>query len=338
MKYLKWPLIILVVLVLIYAGLCALGPKNFETVRTTTMNAPKALVYNIVNDYKTWDSWSDWKSRDSSMVSTLGAKTVGVGASSSWTGKDGKGEMKMLESIKGERIKNQLNFEGFDGNSYGVWGFEEADGKTKVSWGMENDEDLPFYMRGMMLVVGAVSGMEESFDNGLANIKKMAEDRAVNKMYSGYKINEITHPEKYFIMSRSEVEKDKIQQFYATNLGSIFGKVQGAGLEMDGMPCGLFFKMDGASSKTDMAAAIPVKNPMEIPGLSTYTIEERKAITVDFYGDYHDTQKAHNAIYSYLRDYELLYDYPVIEEYVTDPTIEKDASKWLTKITYFPAQ
>lgn len=340
MKYLKWPLIILVVLALLYGGLCAIGPKNFNTVRSTTMNAPPTLIYNIVNDYETWSTWSDWEARDPSMVSTLGDKTVGVGASSSWTGKDGKGEMKMLESVKGERIKNQLNFEGFDGNSYGVWAFkDEGEGKTKVSWAMESDKDLPFIMRGMMFVVGAVSGMEKSFDNGLANIKVIAEERALNKSYGGYKIVDTATPEKHYVMSRSEVNTNMIKQFYTNNLGALFSKVQGGGLESDGgMPSCLFFKMDDRGGKADMAVAIPVTNPMSIPGLSTLTIPERRALTIDFYGDNTDTSKAHDAMKQYLKDQDLLYDSPVVEEYVTDPSTEKDVSKWLTKITYYPVE
>lgn len=339
MKYLKWPLIILVVLALIYGGLCAIGPKNFNTVRSTSIEAPPTMIYNIVNDYKTWPTWSDWSKQDTTMVTTLGKKTVGVGASSSWTGKDGEGRMKMLESVKGERIKNQLNFEGFDGNAYGIWSFEgEENGKTKVSWEMKNDSDLPFLMRGMMFVVGAVSGMEKSFDAGLANIKGIVEDRAKNKVYGGYKINDIMAPEKHYVISRSEVDISKIQQFYATNLGALFTKVQGAGLEMDGMPSGLFFKFKDAEGLADMAAAIPVTNPMSIPGLSTLTIPERRALTIDYFGDYNQTTKAHDAMEQFLNDQGLLYDSPIIEEYVTDPTTEKNAAKWLTKITYYPVQ
>lgn len=338
MKYLKWPLIILVGLALIYAALCALGPANFNTVRSLEIDAPKNMIYNVVNDYKLWQKWSPWVEQDSTMVSKLGDQTIGVGASSSWTGKDGEGKMVMLESVKGERIKNQLNFEGFDGNAYGIWDFKDEKGKTKVSWTMDNDTDLPFLMRGMMLVVGAKGGMEKSFEKGLQNIKEIVEQQHKHRRYDGYTINEAMHPEKHYVMSRSEVETDKMQQFYATNLGAIFGKVQGAGLEMDGMPSGLFFKLVPNAQKTDMAAAIPVKEAIQIPGLTTYTIKDRKAIVVDYYGDYNDTQKAHDAIKAYLNDYNLLYDAPVIEEYVTDPTEEKDPSKWLTKITYYPAE
>ena len=37
----------------------------------------------------------------------------------------------------------------------------------------------------------------------------------------------------------------------------------------------------------------------------------------------------------YLQQKKMTSSLPVIEEYVTDPTVEKDTAKWLTKIIYF---
>ena len=40
----------------------------------------------------------------------------------------------------------------------------------------------------------------------------------------------------------------------------------------------------------------------------------------------------------YMKDFGLLNNPPIIEEYVTDPSTEKDPAKWLTKIIYYIAQ
>jgi len=56
---------------------------------------------------------------------------------------------------------------------------------------------------------------------------------------------------------------------------------------------------------------------------------------LDFYGDYNHTSDGHDAIKEYMTDRGYLQDPPIIEEYVTDPTIEADPSKWLTKLTYY---
>jgi effector-binding domain-containing protein len=133
------------------------------------------------------------------------------------------------------------------------------------------------------------------------------------------------------------VDLGNIQSFYARNLPSIASKVALGGQEMDGMPCGLYYSWDMVNNKTDMAAAIPVKKPMTIKGFSTVDLPEQKGIQINHYGDYSNISRAHDAIAAYLKDQGLFNEYPVVEEYVTDPGVEEDPSKWLTKITYYLA-
>lgn len=342
MSILKYILIPIALIAGIYCLLCVFGPKRFDTTRSIEMNAPKNMAFNMVNNMKTWESWSPWFAKDPEIKLGYGDKTIGIGATSTWSSEVkevGSGKQTIIESVAGELIKTNLEFEGWDDASTGVWNFEDAgNGKSKVSWGMESSKDMPFLLRGMMLVSGMKKSMENDFDSGLASIKKIAEDRAVHKMYDGYKINEVALQDKHFVMNRSEVDIDNIQQYYATNLGALFGKVNNVGVEMDGMPSGLFFKFDEPNNRADMAAAIPVKDAVDIRGVSSLTVPAKRALQIDYYGDYKQTTKAHDAVDKYLADYGLLYDAPIIEEYVTDPSTEPDSKKWLTKITYYLAE
>ena len=104
---------------------------------------------------------------------------------------------------------------------------------------------------------------------------------------------------------------------------------------MDGMPCGLFFRMDERDGMIDMAAAIPIKQAVSLAGASSYSVETRTGLQIDYKGDYHGVSQAHRAMDAYMKDRGYLQDDPVIEEYVTDPGTEPDPSKWLTRVTYF---
>ena len=132
-----------------------------------------------------------------------------------------------------------------------------------------------------------------------------------------------------------KTSQSTMQQFYVQNLGILFKDAQEADLEMDGMPSGLFYSALKGGDVIDMAAAIPVAEEVNIANASTEYIAPRKAIIVDYYGDYNNSIEAHNAIRAYFDDHNYVVDKPVIEEYVTDPTTEKDPNKWLTKITYY---
>jgi len=293
------------------------------------------MSYNIVNDITTWEKWGSWQKRDPDMIITYPSKLVGVGAKSEWLSEtEGNGKQEIIESEPNEKIKTQLNFEGWNEPSYGLFSFEEEGNKSKVRWAMQGS-DLPFLMRGMMMVMGMKGQIKDNYDESLASLKTMVEKRANDRIYNGYQVNDINVPEKNYISTRQEVSKDRIQQFYASNLGALFGKVQEAKVEMDGMPCGLFYNFGDINGKIDMAAAIPIKKSLIIPNTSSINLPSNRALQVDYYGDYHNTEKAHKSIEAYMRDKGLFNNYPIIEEYVTDPTEIKEPEKWLTKITYY---
>ncbi len=335
-KVLKYLLLPLLLVVGIYCLLCVIGPKNLSLERDIEIDAPKNMAFNIVNDISTWEKWGSWQKRDPDMIITYPGKLVGVGAKSEWLSEtEGNGKQEIIESVSNEKIRTQLTFEGWDTPSYGQLLFVEKGNKSKVSWAMEG-EDLPFLMRGMMMVMGMKKQIKENYDESLVYLKEMVEKRANEGTYNGYTINDIRMPEKHYIYTRQEVNEDRIQQFYATNLGALFSKVQEAKVDMDdGMPCGLFYNFNDKNGTIDMAAAIPVKESLIIPNASSLSLPAKRALQVDYFGDYHNTERAHEAIEAFMKDKGLFNDFPIIEEYVTDPTQVKDPEKWLTKVTYY---
>lgn len=331
--FLKYLIILLVLLAIIAIALMFFSPSKMEFERSKTIDAPPAMIYNMVNDLKNWEAWSPWKEMEPDAENTYTTKTEGVGAKWSWDGeKLGTGSQYILENEAHKRIKLGLKFGGWDGESISNWSFVPEGDKTKVVWDFKGGE-TPFVMRPFNLFMKG--GLEDTYDKGLANIAKIAEDRSQNKTYNGYKINEVYVGKKNYVMNRQVVKIENIQQFYTQNLGAIFMKAQGEELEMDGMPSGLFYAWNESNGTTDMAAAIPLKEPTNIPGFISQTLPDGKAVQVDYYGDLTKTAQAHEAIDAFMKDHGLLVNYPVVEEYVTDPTTEKDQSKWLTKITYY---
>lgn len=329
---LKYLIIILLVLAVLAIGLMALSPKQLVFEKNETINAPSHLVYNIVNDLKKWESWSPISEIDPNAEYSYTAKTKGVGAKWSWKGNNelGEGSQTITAAVPNESIRTAID--GWNGEAHSNWQFVKEGEKTKVSWGFEGAE-TSFIFRPFNYLMK--KSLEKSYVKGLESIKTMAEQRSQEKTYGGYKINEVYIGEKHYIMNRQEVAMDKIQQFYTQNLGALFMKAQGQELDMDGMPSGLFFSWDESKGTTDMAAAIPLKEAMTVPGAISQSLSDGKAVQVDYYGDYDKAESAHYAIEDYMQDNGLLINYPIVQEYVTDPTVEKDPSKWLTKITYY---
>lgn len=332
-KIAKILIIILLVLAVIYAILIAVSPVQMKLEESEEINAPSTMIYNVVNNLKSWEDWSPWAEMDPTAVNSYSDKTTGVGAIWNWDGeKLGKGSQKIIENVIGEKIKTDLEFAGAGTPNYSTWTFDQQGDKTKVTWDFEGAE-TPLFFRPFNLFMKG--GLKKSYRTGLKSLKKMVEERAAEKIYRGFKVNEVDMPEKNYILNRSVVNMENIQQFYAQNLGALFGKLQGSNIEMDGMPSGLFFKWDESAGTADMAASIPVKEAIAVKGANTLNIPEGRALQIDYYGDYSKTAEAHYAIDDYMKDFNLTNNSPIVEEYVTDPGEEKDPSKWLTKITYY---
>ncbi len=335
MKYLKYPLLILLGIIVTYLILCFLGPKDLDTTRSAEILAPASISFNLANSLKKSEKWNEWTLNDTTIVTEFNNIESGVGASSSWTSKNsGDGTQTITESVKNEKITTELNFKGWDGPNIAEFLFRESDGKTNVTWSFDA-VPLPFLFRGFGLITGMKKMMESNYEKGLANLKKISEERA-SGLYNGYQLNEELLEEKHFVMYRQEVNEANMQQFYATNLGNLFAKVQEAEVGMNGMPCGLFFRWaEEGESTIDMAASIPLSEPLSIEGASSYSIPSRNAVILDYYGDYQNRSKGHDAIEEYMKDRGLLQDPPLIEEYVTDPGAEPDPGKWLTRMTQY---
>lgn len=337
MKFLKYLLGLLVLLILIWVALNFIAPKDVEVSRSQEIKANKSIVFNLINDLENWKQWSPWLAQDTSMTMVMGDKTIGVGGNYKWISPNmGNGSMEIIASEESSSMKTKLLFEGWDTPSYGTWALEENAGKTKITWGMTGEGDIPWYQRGFMMLMGFKGTLESSFESGLKNIKEIAEQRAQGK-YGSYQVKSTSVPEKHFVMTRAEINEKDITQFYARSLPSLYSSVTKSGTETNGMPCGLFFKTDEKNGKVDLGAAIPVNKPAIVKDAISFSTPSKKAVVVDYYGDYEKTNMAHTAIKSYLKDNAMLYDPPYIEEYVTDPGKETDPKKWLTRITYFIA-
>ena len=316
----------------------AFQPTRFEYERSTDINAQKEAIFAKVNDLRTFEEWGPWKEEDPSMEITYGEKTEGLGASYFWDGeKSGTGTMTVTESTPPTWQKTSIEFDG-EGGGDGWFKLEEGEnGATKTFWGF--GMDIPYPMNAMMLFTGGSmeKEMNRMFDLGLSNLKSMCEKEAAEKTYRGYAIQLMDFSGKSYLGVKGTVKFADIGAFYAKNFGTIMGAMGNQKLEMDGMPCGLYYKWDEENSTTDMATVIPVKGgaPAATGEVQHIEIPKGKCVIIDYYGNYEGIGEAHYAMDDYFKEKGLEPSKLVMEEYVTDPATQPDTSKWLTKVYYF---
>ena len=178
MKVLLRIVLWLVVIVVIIGIVGFFLPNDVSVSRVTSVNADPSVVYNIVNDLKTYDEWMPWNKRDPDMKKEFGPKTTGQGAWYRWESEDrnvGKGKLTIVESIPSEKVVTRLEFAGYDPTA-GGWRINRNGNSTEVTWFMNSKMGNNPFARWMGLMMDQMVGSE--FEKGLQELKRVAENKA----------------------------------------------------------------------------------------------------------------------------------------------------------------
>lgn len=328
-----WKKIIFIVLGVIVLFVLAgfLLPGKFEMTRSVTVNAPAEYSFEEVNQLENWNRWSYWNTLDTTMTITYGEKKFGQGGSYSWTGEDvGQGKILITESVPYSSIKTDLDFME-NGTAKAWYNFEPEGASTKVTMGFETD----FGMNPIMRWAGFTmfeSEMDKAFNYNLQKIKEIAE----GKPKFAVKIaEEEVAPVSYIGISYTMNPQDmaavakQMEKMY-TELYAVCKKAK---VEINGHPFCLY--TDYTENSMTFTAAVPVAPDAKLP--AKYKVMQTPggtAVKTVHLGDYKNMMTPHNEVNRYIEFKKYQINGAQWEVFVTDPTVEKDTTKWITEIYY----
>lgn len=331
---------ILLYLVLgLLALLCLLGlfaKKDYHVERSIDIAAPVALVREQMTNFSNFKNWSPWQKLDPNMKTELTGEVGKVGSVYSWKGSDQVGAGSMtLAALTDSKADIQLKFtEPWASESPVVYQFSEKEGKTHTVWSMDSHFPFPWNVLGMFTDMDKMLGTD--FETGLSNLKKLCEELAATKKYNGYEVKESELPVRYYSAIRSMVKFADMANFFMEKMPLTAELTEKQGAKIDGPATGLFWSYDEKAGKSDMATAMPISQSQKLGnGVTVFTVGGGKALSIDYFGAYETTGKAHMGMDEYMAEKGLEQVPPVLEEYITDPMVEKDTSKWLTRVVYF---
>ena len=325
-------LYVILTLILIYLVLALFGPKVIKVERSISINKSANLVKSKLGDFKYFhDEWSPWSEKDPAMKTTYKGNPGEIGHNYAWQGNKevGKGEME-ITSITNDSLVNRFTLEGM-GDSKTYYLIKDKGAATDVTWGMMFDVD--FLQRPIMLFMNMDKMLGADYEKGLAKLKTRVESIR-EEPTANYEIKEVQWEEKTFIgTKRTKMDGNKLAAFFGENFPQMWADLEKEKIKSTMSPCGLFYSWDEKTMVTDCAAAMCVPGGKEIKGWEKCTVPASKVLSVPYYGAPEKSIDAHYAIDAYMKEKKLDYTF-VIEEYVTDPTLEKDTAKWLTNIYY----
>ena len=173
---LKFILIGIGAVVVIFLVFAATRPTDFRVSRTATIAAPPVAVFEQVNNLRNWNAWSPWAKLDPNARNTFEGPAAGVGASFAWAGNSqvGEGKMTIIESKPGELLVMRLEFiKPFAATNTTDFTFTSAGNGTAVTWSMAGRNN--FMSKCIGLVMNCEKMVGGQFEEGFANLKSIVE-------------------------------------------------------------------------------------------------------------------------------------------------------------------
>lgn len=334
MKALKIAGLIILIILILATVVSVFLPSSIHAERSTVINRPALQVFNQVNHLKTWKKWSYWDSIDPKMQSTYEGPEAGVGAVHKWRSTNdmaGAGTLTITESTPTEKIVTTLNFEGM-GISTGGWLFTPGDSGTTVTTYM--DIDLPFFGR---IFPGLVfeKMLNDDFDKTLKGLKTHCESLPLAEEKK-WEVSVIQSTDLQIMAVKVTCKPNEISMQLGESYGKIDETMMKQGLKQSGPVLAIYESF--SAEKVVMEPAIPVDKPGKTDGnIIARELPSVQVMKLDYYGDYIETEKAHIFMDEWARKNGKTITGAPWEEYVTDPMVEKDTTKWLTRI-YYPIQ
>jgi len=171
--------VIAILLVLLVVGALAWAasrPDAFRIERSARIGAAPERVFALVDDLQQGCGWSPWENVDPGLKRSYSGPAGGKGAVYAWEGnsKVGVRRMEITESVPHARIVLKLDFlKPFEAHNTAEFTFKPGGDGTTVTWAMFGPS--PFLSRLMGLVFNMDRMVGGQFEQGLANLRKLAE-------------------------------------------------------------------------------------------------------------------------------------------------------------------
>lgn len=333
-KILRFFGILILVLLLGFLVLCAVSPSEVKVERSTTIDAPKAVVWEQIVKFSNWDNWSPWKEQDTTIISDISGTDGQQGSVYHYVGKrSGEGSSTNIGVSDGE-MKYEMNFiKPFKAKADGYYRIADDGGRTKVVWYFHQDQN--FFMRGFAAIMGMKGMLTKSFDRGLELMKNYTETHKETAVVPTMPVTEIQFPAHIYAGVKGKVSVSDpvgMQKFFS-DAYSLVGKE--AGPRINGPAVGLILNWDDASMSGDMIAAFPVADNKPVKGAEITQVDAGTGYQVHYVGPYtgDGMHMAHMSASKAVKDAGKTIRLR-IEEYIKTPGDTKDSSQYVTNIIY----
>ena len=339
MKILKY-LVFLILIVLIGSAIY-FGTKDgtYEIRDSKTVEAPVELVFQKVNNLKSWESWSPWIAQDENHSFTYAEKSAGEGSSFSWDGKTG-GSIVTTKVIPNKEIIQTLTVMSSLGERHSTitWEFEEMEGVTKINWTIKGVHTLTDKVSAAIFGGDFNANMHKENQHALNKIATELED---DMKFYAINVDGITqYGGGYYMYTTTVAKQHEVNERLEAMLQEVSNFIEKNHINAAGKPLAIYNEIDDANGTVIFSAGIPVKEQVITPEGSTIVsgyMERISAVKISLKGDYKHLPEAYIKGRAYIDKNSLEVDSnaKIFEVYETDPMVNRNPADWVTDI-YIP--
>ncbi len=343
MKALKYFFLLMLIVIIGGAIYIATLDNLYDVSRTKVIKAPVEVVYNNVNDYKNWPTWSPWLEQDTLAQISYSDITFGKDAFYSWKSDDkdvGEGNMTTTASESFKSINQHLkSIAPWESESNIYWTFKQVAEGTEVTWGMKGEMD--FGEKASMVFNGGMDKLIGSdYEKGLDKL-----DAALQEDMKRFTINVngvTTHSGGYYIYKTGSCKIDEYQFNKNEMMPQIDMYVDKNTISTAGPAFSLYHKLDIENNAVIFSCAVPVTEKVITDadsGLLTGMLKPFDAVKIILQGDYKNIDAAWSEGRKYIKEngLEELETIPALEAYPTNPVFVPNPANWITEI-YIPVK
>ena len=331
-KYISFLLLIVIIGTSIYI---AVQPNTFEISRTRTINAPAAVIYNNVIDFKNWQDWSSWVEANKDMKITLPNLTSGINGSYSWENKDGIGAMKTVATEPNTSIKQIMQFADYPESEI-LWTFKaNTNGSTDVTWSISG-KDLPFSFKAYSIFSG---GMEKQIAPHYERSLEKLDSVVVTgmKKYSIIVKGVTSRSGGYYLYKTASSKIDEIGNKIPQMIAQVVTYATKNHIEQAGVPFVNYIKWDIENNAAIFSCCVPTAERVitaDDADIMTGELPSFKAIKTTLKGNYSNLKEAWDTTMKYIpkNGFEFTENGPMIEAYLTDAKNTPNPADWVTEI------
>lgn len=335
MRILKYIFLLFLLSLVALSIFVATQKGDFLVERSKVINSPRSSVYNYVNDYRNWSDFGSWTTEDPEIKINYPQNTIGKGASYSWEGKDGSGEMHTIRIIENDSIVQAMKFDGTTSTVF--WNFKDTIGGTKVTW--KTKGKMSFFFKiysalngGVDNVIGAI------YEKSLANLDK-ALDYEINT-FSTINNGIVQRPIMNYIGQSFTSELVKVNKNFKIVIPKLTTFCKKNNIVINGKPFIIYHTYDTPKGLAKITIGIAIRDAIFLSAGSDIVagkLEAFEGAKTTLTGDYSHLKTAYSKTVAYLNQNKLSPNpiFSHLEIYTSGKNEIKNTSKWVTEI-YIP--